>query len=62
MHKHGGKGSSLNQFGFTRVVTETKDNVKQAREEMTSAEVARSECIVINIDRENRPYFPDKST
>ena len=62
--KHGegySEGHSLNHFGFTSVVKDTKEDIKRAREGRFAAKEARSKGTVIDIDIEKTPLIPDNT-
>jgi hypothetical protein len=55
------EGHSLNHFGFTSVVKDTKEDIKRAREGRSAAKEARSKGTVIDIDVEETPLIPDNT-
>ena len=56
------EGYSLNHFGFTRVVIDTREDIKRAREERSDAKEVTSKGTVINIDDiEQTPFIPNKT-
>ena len=54
------EGYSLNHFGFTSVVIDTNEDLKQAREGSSDTKEAGSKGTVVNIDIEETPVIPNK--